>query len=77
MSQRDKIIKKIIEGRQVSYSEVESLLFYLDFKVKARGSHHVFSKVGYEGHISIKKRSQLKKYQLEMVKDLLLNQGHL
>jgi predicted RNA binding protein YcfA (HicA-like mRNA interferase family) len=63
MSKFEKIKQKIKNGQSVSYEEAESVLLKLGFDVRSRGSHHVFSKDGYEKNISIKKRSELLPYE--------------
>lgn len=71
MSKLDKLIKKILEGRVVSYNEAEVLLLNLGFEVEVRGSHHVFRKKGYPRNVCIKRRSQLLPYQLRDLKEVL------
>lgn len=71
MSKFEKLIQKIKNGQSVSYDEVEGLLLKLGFSVRSRGSHHVFSKDGYEKNISIKKRSELMQYQLRLIEEVL------
>jgi predicted RNA binding protein YcfA (HicA-like mRNA interferase family) len=58
MSKIQKLIEKILEGKTtVSYTEAETLLLKLGFKIGIRGSHHVFRKNEYPRNISIKRRS--------------------
>lgn len=71
MSKFEKLIQKIQNGKNISYSEAETLLIHLGFHLKIRGSHHVFRKAGYEKTISIKRRSQLIDYQIEDLKEVL------
>lgn len=58
-------------GQHVSYDEAETLLLKLGFTVRSRGSHHVFSKDGYEKNISVKNRSELLPYQLRLIKEAI------
>lgn len=58
MSKIEKLILKIVNGKNVSYDEVENVLLNLGFQLKIRGSHHIFRKPQYPRTISIKKRSQ-------------------
>ena len=75
MSKFEKLKQKIREGQTISYEEAENLLIKIGFKVRSRGgSHHVFSKDGYEKNISIKKRSQLLPYQIRLIEEVLENE---
>lgn len=76
MSTRQKIIEKILAGRAVSYEEAENILLNLGFAVEIRGSHHTFRKAGFVKNISLKRRSQLLPYQLEMLKEVLKDHGY-
>lgn len=71
MSKLEKLIERILEGRDVSYKEAERLLRKLGFSMDSRGSHHIFRKVGYVRHISLKQRPQLLPYQLRELKEVL------
>ena len=71
MTKKDKLIRKIREGHQVSYEEAETLLKFLGFEVDSEGSHHVFRKVSYPGNMSLKKRSQLKSYQIKLLQEAI------
>ncbi|MBS0620106.1 MAG: type II toxin-antitoxin system HicA family toxin [Verrucomicrobia bacterium] len=59
MSKLQKLVQKILDGRDVSYAEAEGLLLRLGFQLEVRGSHHIFRKLGYARNVSIKRRSQL------------------
>ena len=67
MSKFEKLIAKILNGKNVSYDEAENVLLSLGFKLNIRSSHHSFRKPEYPRTISIKKRSQLLAYQVETV----------
>lgn len=71
MSKFQKLIQKILDGRNVSYEEAENLLMKLGFDVDVRGSHHVFRKKGYPRNISLKRRSELLSYQLNELKEII------
>lgn len=72
MSKFDKLRLKIKNKQDISYEEAEKVLLKVGFKVRSRGgSHHVFSKEGYEKTISIKKRSQLLPYQICLIEEAL------
>jgi len=76
MSKLQKLVQKILEGREVSYEEAETLLLKLGFEVDIRGSHHVFRKKGYPRNVSIKRRSQLLPYQIRELKEVLRDYGY-
>jgi predicted RNA binding protein YcfA (HicA-like mRNA interferase family) len=76
MTKRQKLIHKIFEDRDVSYTDAEKILFWLGFNIDITGSHHIFRKDGYQKNISIKRRSQLKPYQVEMLKEILKDHGY-
>lgn len=76
MSKLQKLIQKILEGRDVSYEEAENLLLKLGFNVDIRGSHHIFRKKGYLNNVSLKRRSQLLPYQVNELKEVLRNHGY-
>jgi predicted RNA binding protein YcfA (HicA-like mRNA interferase family) len=65
------LIKSILLGKGISYSEAEKVLLALGFELRIRGSHHVFSKPDYYRNVSLKKRSQLLPYQVELIQEVL------
>jgi predicted RNA binding protein YcfA (HicA-like mRNA interferase family) len=54
MGKFDKLVHKILNGKNVTYSDAENVLLSLGFVLKVRGSHHIFRKAGYERTVSIK-----------------------
>lgn len=71
MSKLEKLIQKVLEGRDVSYDEAENILLKLGFKLETRGSHHIFRKKEYPRNVSIKYRSHLLPYQIRDLKEVL------
>jgi len=71
-----KLAQKILDGRDVSYDEVEGLLFKMGFRLEIRGSHHIFRKKGYLRNISIKRRTQLLRYQIADIREVLRDHGY-
>lgn len=71
MTKRLKLIEKILAGKNFSYENAEKILINLGFALEIRGSHHIFRKDGYLKNISLKRRSQLLSYQVEMLKEIL------
>ena len=76
MSKLQKLVQKILKGRDVSYDEAEKLLLKLDFQLEIRGSHHLFRKQGYLRNVSIKRRSQLLPYQITDLREVLRDHGY-
>jgi predicted RNA binding protein YcfA (HicA-like mRNA interferase family) len=76
MSKIDKLIQKILNGKNVSYQEAENLLLNLGFQLKIRGSHYNFRKPGYAKTIVIKRRKLLYDYQIDDLKEVLKDHGY-
>ena len=76
MSAFDKLIKKIFSNSNVSYKEAEKLLINLGFEFKVKGSHHVFRKKDYPSNITLKKRKELYSYQINELKQVLIDHGY-
>ncbi len=76
MSKKEKLIQKILTGKNITYKDAENILLQLGFQLKMRGSHHNFRKTGYNKTISIKKRPQLLAYQVEDLKEVLKDHGY-
>jgi len=76
MSKFEKLIQKILNGKNVSYDDAENVLLHLGFELKIRGSHHNFRKPRYPRTITIKKRSQLITYQIDDLKEVLKDHGY-
>lgn len=77
MSNRDKLIQKILSGaKNVTFDEAESLLLWLGFNVKVSGPHHVFRKADMGCTVSIKKRSPLFGYQIDDLREVLIKHGY-
>jgi len=58
-----------------SYEDAENVLLHLGFSLNIRASHHIFRKPKYPRTLSIKKRSQLIKYQVDEIKEVLKDHG--
>ena len=76
MGALDKLIQKILDGKQISYKEAERVLLSIGFKAKVTGSHHVFRKAKTKHNISLKKRPQLLPYQIKILRRMLINHGY-
>ena len=75
MSKREKIIRKIMEERSVSFEEAQSLLIYLGYDERSNGSHHVFTKDNHTP-VNLKKRTELLLYQLKDLQGALKKNGY-
>ncbi len=76
MSKFEKLIEKILSGKNVSYEDAENVLLNLGFQLKTRGSHHNFRKPQYHRTLSIKKRPQLLPYQINDLREVLKDHGY-
>ncbi len=76
MSKLEKLIEKVLNGKNISYDEAENLLLNLGFSLKISSSHHIFRKTQYPRVISIKKRAQLLRYQTDDLKEVLKDHGY-
>lgn len=76
MSKIEKLIQKILHGKNITYQEAENLLLNLGFHLKIKGSHHNFRKPGYSKTIVIKRRKILYDYQVDDLKEVLKDHGY-
>jgi len=76
MSKHEKTLLKIISGfsdKNISFSELCSMLKYLGFEERIKGSHHIFSRNGIEEILNIQpKKSKAKPYQVKQVRNIIL-----
>ena len=76
MSKYEKTLLKIISGfsdKNISFSELCSMLKYLGFEERTKGSHHIFSRNGIEEILNIQpKKSKAKPYQVKQVRNIIL-----
>lgn len=76
MSKFEKLIQKILNGKNISYNEAENLLLKIGYQLEIRGSHHTFRKTNFPRNVSLKIRPQLLSYQVDMLKEVLLEHGY-
>ncbi|OGB83736.1 hypothetical protein A3F66_05015 [candidate division TM6 bacterium RIFCSPHIGHO2_12_FULL_32_22] len=76
MSIFDKLVQKVFSNSAISYNDAEKLLLNLNFGLKIRGSHHVFRKKDYPSNITLKKRKELHNYQVNELKQVLIDHGY-
>ena len=77
MSQRQKLLAQLLSGQNdhtIGFSAVCTLLTYLGFEQRIRGSHHLFAQPGFEEIINIQPSTgnRLKAYQARQIRELLL-----
>jgi len=76
MSKYEKTLLKIISGfsdKNISFSELCSMLKYLGFEERTKGSHYIFSRNGIEEILNIQpKKSKAKPYQVKQVRNIIL-----
>lgn len=76
MSKYDKLLFKILSGRSdsnVAFSELMQLLQRLEFEVRIRGDHHIFTRHDVSEIINLQPKSAMAKpYQVKQVRDLII-----
>ena len=76
MGKYEKLILKILRGTSdvnISFSDLLSLLKYYGFKMRIKGSHHIFWKDGIEEKPNLQKEgSKAKPYQVKQVRNIIL-----
>jgi hypothetical protein len=76
MSQRDKLLIKILRGTadtNIQFEQLCQLLRTLGFNERIRGSHHIFSKDGIEEILNLQpKQGKAKAYQVKQVRTVIL-----
>lgn len=76
MSQRDKLLIKILRGTSdanIPFDPLCQLLISLGFNERIRGSHHIFAKEGVEEILNLQsKQGQAKAYQVKQVRTIIL-----
>jgi predicted RNA binding protein YcfA (HicA-like mRNA interferase family) len=75
MSAFEKLIQKIFNSSQISYDDAARVLLKLEYMLRVRGSHHGFRKDGHK-QVILKRRSQLKPYQLSLLQEVLRVHGY-
>jgi len=76
MDKPEKTLLKILSGfldKNISFTELCSVLKYLGFEERIKGSHHIFFKDGIEEILNIQpKKSKAKPYQVKQVRNIIL-----
>ncbi|MFY9345471.1 MAG: type II toxin-antitoxin system HicA family toxin [Planctomycetota bacterium] len=76
MARHDKTLLEILGGRSdanIRFSELCSLLEWLGFEQRIRGSHHIFYKPGVEELINVQRSgAKAKPYQIKQVRAIII-----
>jgi hypothetical protein len=76
MRRSDKVLQRVLRGTSdanIRFNELCRLLEGLDFELRMRGDHHIFSKEGIEEILNLQpKGDKAKPYQVRQVRNLLL-----
>ena len=76
MARYDKLIDRILRGAadaNISFDDLCALLVHLQFAMRTRGSHHVFSKPGVSERINLQRDgAKAKPYQVRQVRAIIV-----
>ena len=77
MGRTSKLIEKIITGKSdsnIKFNELCGLLLKLGFKVRIKGSHHIYFKEGLNEIINIQEiNGHAKPYQVKQIREIIIN----
>ena len=75
MTHYEKFLKRLMDGaadKDISFSELCTLLHRLGFDERIRGDHHIFFKEGVDEILNLQPRGvQAKPYQVKQVRNLI------
>lgn len=76
MNRHERLLQTILGGRSdanIRFSELRTLMGYLGFEERIRGSHHLFDKEGILEIVNLQSRGgHAKPYQVRQVRHLIL-----
>ena len=76
MDKPEKTLLKILSGfsdKDISFSELCSILKYLGFEERIKGGHHIFFKEGIKEILNIQPReTKAKPYQVKQIRNIML-----
>ncbi len=72
MTKRDKLIQKIMQGKDISSDEAEKILLYFGYElINREGSHVTYGKKN-RNHITIVvNKKEMKSYQIKLVQEAI------
>jgi predicted RNA binding protein YcfA (HicA-like mRNA interferase family) len=75
MSKRDKLIQKIMQGKNISYDEAKKILLFFEYEImNTCGSHVTFSKPGHQSITLVAYQKELKPYLIKKLQEALENE---
>ena len=79
MSDYRKTLRRVLEGRSdanIAFNELCALLQSLGFRMRIKGSHHIFRKQGVEEKVNLQRdNNKAKPYQVKQVRNVILRYG--
>jgi len=76
MARRQRVLQAVLRGNadfNIGFKDLCSLLGFLGFEERIRGSHHIFTKEGVEEILNIQARgSKSKPYQVKQVRQAIV-----
>ncbi len=76
MGKNEKLLFKVLRGSSdtnILFDELCSLLNYLGFRKRVKGSHHIFYKDGVAEILNLQpKQSKAKAYQVKQVREVII-----
>jgi predicted RNA binding protein YcfA (HicA-like mRNA interferase family) len=76
MTQLEKLIRKILEGKLVAFNEADKVLKMLGYIPENPGSSHVTYRKDSQNLITIVKRKELKFYEIKKIQEALKITGY-
>jgi len=75
MSKREKLIQKILQGKNVSSEEAEQILIYFGYTLNSqRGSHKTYEKAGCDHITIVSNRREILHYQVKYIQEVIKNE---
>jgi predicted RNA binding protein YcfA (HicA-like mRNA interferase family) len=75
MSKRDKLIQKIMNGKNVSSDEAEQILVYFGYTLNnQKGSHKNYEKAGCDHITIVSNKREMKPYQVKYIQEVIKNE---
>jgi len=77
MTKRNKLIQKILQGKNISSDESEKILLYFGYElVNREGSHVTYGKKG-KAHITlVVNKREMKSYQVKLIQEAINEQKY-
>jgi predicted RNA binding protein YcfA (HicA-like mRNA interferase family) len=76
MGKNEKLISRILSGSSdfsINFSDLINLLNSFGFEMRVKGSHHIFSKPGFEEKPNLQKDGHhAKPYQVKQIRNLII-----